>query len=205
MDDVDEFVDLSALINVLLPLDFYRQALFPSEQSFDRLRQLIRGHFTRSAMATTPITQEFLFSICDILLQDIPFAIPLDKIFLAVLRCMKTWRLLPTDEKNLDIAVDRLASNLAGLVNCRASAEQATNGNGLRLLRVRWIGADSEDVDVRCLDLFKGEITPKSPGVGIGNDFGAQSGPLSSPTHFCSNFPLHETAAFLCWALSVHA
>jgi hypothetical protein len=133
MDDNDELVD--ALINVLLPLDLYKQTPFPSKQSFDRLHQLIHAHFLpRSVTTPPPITQEFLFSICNILWNDTQSQIPREKMLPSVLRRIKLWRLLPADEKNLDDTVERLALDLAGLVNCRASVEADTSRDSLKQL-----------------------------------------------------------------------
>jgi hypothetical protein len=195
MDDIDESVDFNALVNVLLPLDLYRQAPFPGEQSFDRLRQLIFAHFPRSAITSPRITPGFLFSICNILLHDTQPGIPLEKIFPAVLRCMKPWRLLLAELKALDDTVETLALNLARLVNCRGSVEQDTDNKHQKRLRVRWIGADSEYTDVRDLYFSNGKNTAESP-VGVEDEIAKPSRRLSNIAHVCSNAPLHETAAF---------
>jgi len=179
-------VEFSNLINGLPPLEFYQQAPFPSEQSFDRLRQLIHAYLTPYAKTAPRITQKFIFSICTVLLFDTQSGILLDKILPSVLRCMKSWRLLSADEKNLDAAVDRLALDLAGLVNCRTSIEPDNNNKGPRRLRIRWIGADSELVDIRGLQFSEGESASTGSVVDVQYD----------ETAVCPDISRHEMAAF---------
>jgi len=193
MDDTDEPVDFNALINVLLPLDLYKQTPFSSEQSFDRLRRLIHVHFLPRSAIPPRITQEFLFSICNILWSYTQSGLPPEKILPSVLKRLKLWRLLPTDEKNLDNTMERLASDLAGLVNCRVPVEDDTGRNSLRRLQVKWIGSDSECADIR---LSNDGNSTESPAVGLVSDPAAQSGSPSSSAHVCSNIRLYEPAAF---------
>ncbi|KZP05003.1 hypothetical protein FIBSPDRAFT_930671 [Athelia psychrophila] len=134
----DQMIDLNdAVVNVILPLDLYVHTPFPSETSFDALRSILYEH--SNELTTGPkITRDLLIRISNLLsqLQEEP-EVPIAKFLPAVLRCLRTWRLLPSEEKGGKEALEALAQNLAGLVNCPSSTED--NNVDRRRMRIKWI------------------------------------------------------------------
>lgn len=148
--ELDHSVDLSALINVILPLELYKQESFPSEQSYKHLRQLVHAHFSSSP---TNINPRLLFSICTTLRNEAQFSISSERLLPSVLRCLRNWRLLDPPERHSDEAICALSARLAGLVNCQTLAGPVPEHRGGNWLSIRWIGVDSEYWDAQTLPI----------------------------------------------------
>lgn len=130
-------VDLNSLVNVLLPLELYKQPPFPSETSFDHLVNLLQ-----TRLDSFEINQDILFSICNILQRDSAGRIQQEQILPSVLSRLRPWRLLPTEEKA--DGLEKLAVDLSEIANGRTI--RSTSEPPSRRLRIRWICSGSEDL-----------------------------------------------------------
>lgn len=205
MDDTNPPVDANSLVNVILPLDLFGTALFPSEEIFDLLYQHLRAHFASSATSTTctsnipQLTQKFLFSICTILQYDATSKLSSTRYLPSVLNRLNSWRLLSTTEKLLDKTVQDLALGLAGIVDRRVSVD---NQKCHRRLRIRWIGADSElYMCYQDQDQDQDQDLPPSESKSTLQTFtegrkGGKNPTPSSLSHLCPDTSAHDTARF---------
>lgn len=134
--------DLNSLVNVILPLELLNQEGFPSELSFDRMHDLIRTHVATSST----ITPEFLFALSTTLSTEAPSETPTSVILPRILNRLTSWRLLESAEKRRTDVVEKLALDLAGLVNGRPSVYDGLNADSKRL-RIRWMGKTHDHIE----------------------------------------------------------
>ena len=126
MNDFSHSIDINSLVNVILPLDLIKYDPFPSEISFDRLHHLIHDYLSKCDPSNNDnliISPTFLFSICPIILERYTHAY-----------WNYIWKPL-----------EKLAMDLASFVNSWGAVEE--EDTGLRWMRIRWIGADSQYTD----------------------------------------------------------
>ena len=63
----------------------------------------------------------------------------------STLKRLRWWKVLPLEEQCLEEVIEKLAVDLTSFVNSRGAVEE--RNTGLRWMRIRWIGEDSEYTD----------------------------------------------------------